>query len=369
MKKVTLSFVSMIVMIVLFPLHATAEQVDSLCIHFVGIGGKRHIELSKDGYSLSGALPFTLCELQTNETYRLRVEGDKLESRVGKLTIAQDGKAEVKGILRGVFLRNALLPGLGTYYSERRTEAMIDAIGLYSSLYKFIEEEKQYHHLHNRYDVLLQQYAEAKTQARAELINYYLHKASIELNVQNKSRRRFAILSAGLYAEQLLVPLVLSRSPRAEIKSDGRLVRFHGGGKSRTKAVLLSMVHPGRGQFYEGKVKRGILFSFMTSISTIVALDFHSQYDWAAYRYDMVVEAFNAASNIYEKERLKDEAERLWDEVEKSKTKRDGAYIALAAIWGLSVFDSFFMTDDAEETEFPVSYEINGSGAFLVLRF
>jgi len=371
MKKLPLNIFITIALLVLLCMSVFSQgnAESSSCINFVSMEGKRFLRIVKDNYSVSGQMPLSMCELGKGTSYRLYVNGGNFEERIGNLNIGTDGKVKIEGVLLRVLLRDAILPGWGSLYKGHGSEAVSNAIGFYSFLYKYLSEQMQYHHLHNRYDVLLSNLYEAESYERKEVIQRELHKTSIELNVQNDCRKRYIIASLALYSEEIISTILTTLPPNVEVGSGGRVVRFSGGTLSKPKTILLSLLRPGRGQFYMGKQTRGMLFSFLTTVTALSALEFHSQYDWAVYRYNMAVEAFNSVSDYEKKKILMEEAEIRWDDVERLKLKRNVSYIALAAVWGLNVVDAIFTTHEKDNYHFPISFESSINGAYVTFRF
>jgi hypothetical protein len=153
-----------------------------------------------------------------------------------------------------------------------------------------------------------------------------------------------------------------------ESEAAGSVVILNTSRKEPIKAVLRSIVYPGKGQFYQGKQGRGILFSALSLAAGLVALDYHNQYDVDANRYEIAVERFERADGLEEKTNLRYEALHIWDEVEATKRKRDAAYIVLAGIWGLSIIDAAFPADDAT-FDSKLSFDFSPVGCALVVRF
>jgi len=371
MKKLALTIFITITLLNLLhtPIFSQDKVENSGCINFVSMEGKRFLRIVKDNYRVSGQMPLSVCELGRSTSYRLYVNGGNFEERIGNLDIDSSGKIKIGGVLLGVFLRDATLPGWGSFYKGHGAEAVFNAIGFYSVLYKYLSEQMQYHHLHNRYDVLLSNLYEVESYEQKKVIQRELHRTSIELNVQNDCRRRYIIASLALYSEGIISAIFTTLPPDVEVGSGGRIVRFSGGSLSRSKAVLLSILRPGRGQFYMGKQTKGMLFSFLTTVTALSALEFHSQYDWAVYRYNMAVEAFNSTSSYEKMKMFSEEAEIRWDDVKTLKLKRNVSYIALAAVWGLNVVDAIFTTHEEEGFHFPVSFESSINGACVTIRF
>ena len=345
-------------------------EADSLCIHFTGTKPGGFVRLSS-GYSLSGKLPLILCnDLDKGKKYRLFIEGAGFEKKTGIFELPFAGNPRVKGISFGIFARNALLPGWGDYYSERHGAAIVNNVTVLAGLYKFISEEQKYHHLRNRLDVLYQRRSEAESFDLTDDIQKQIYYTTNEINIQNRIRRRYAAAVSIFYLGQLIDPFILDGSPKANVEAGGSIVRFDLKPTSRSKAAFISLLRPGKGQIYQGKKSRGALFSIVTSLSAMVALNYHDQYDRAEYRYEKIVDEFNSTDNYVYRERLKEESEVCWDDVEKYRLRRNVAYITLAATWSWNILDSLiFPGSDTGRKTSPLSFDVHDNMLEMTLRF
>ncbi|HUV37865.1 MAG TPA: DUF5683 domain-containing protein [Patescibacteria group bacterium] len=347
---------------------AAAQEIDSLCIHFAGTAKNIHLQLKRD-YSINGVVPFTVCELESGRTYRTTVEGYGFERRCGTFSMDGSGRAHFGGIRIRTTIRNALLPGWGSVYARRSGVGFTDGLSLAASLYVLYDENQEYDHLKNRLDVLKGLLREAGTLDERRHIQEAAHIASRDVIVQNNHRKRLAYLSGYLYGYQLIEPWIAVNPPRMRTEAGGSVIVVGTARSTRLKAFLQSLIHPGRGQFYQGKTTRGVFLSSMSVVAGLLALDFHNQYDQEAIRYDVAVEKFLAASTIEDRIRFRDEASTVWDSVEKEKRRRDAAYIALAGLWGLSLLDTLFPADLPSAVPDRYAIDIGGSGCALVVRF
>jgi hypothetical protein len=362
-------FVSLAVLCVLcYPLpELKAEGVDSLCIHFNGSASNLHLELAED-YDLSGSLPFTICELQPGMSYRMRVDGPGLERKIGTLRISVQGRPSVTGVRLGTTLRNAVVPGWGSSYAGKPATGWMDGTSIFTSLYVFMVEDREYRHLRNRYDVWLDKYFETSSLEEKRRLQQEVHEAALEANVQNKHRKRLAILSAALYGHQFLDSWFSNSPPRASTRTGGSVVSIESSRSSRFKAFIHSLIRPGRGQFYQGKIKRGVVFSTLTLTVGIIALDYHNGYDMEANRYNLIVDRFDAATTLADKERFMKEASAQWSTVEDEKRRRNTAYIILAGLWSWNLLDTLFPSEEGFSSS-KYAFELGPLGGYLVLTF
>jgi hypothetical protein len=358
------AIVSFMLAIPCIPTALSAESPDSLCVHFIG---DSHIRL-KGSYSLSGEMPVILCEMQRGERYRMIVDGEGIESRIGTFKVASDGRISSGGIRFGAAMRNAILPGLGSCFSGRRMVGWIDGLSLSASLYVLYQEDREFRDLEDRYNDLTRKLSEAELLETKQELERAAHEAALEANVQNKHRKRLALFSAILYGMQVLDPFVLSPPPRTSIEARGNMVRIEAPRISVPKAFFFSLVHPGRGQFYQGKNARGLLFSALTVASGLTALEYHNRYDREANRYEILVERFEMAATVEEKEDILSEASRQWDEVEEARTLRNTTYIITTGLWAWNVIDTFWRNEGGTNVS-RYSFEWSPLSGAVVLRF
>ena len=344
-----------------------AESVDSLCLHFTSSAENLHLQL-KGQYTLSGTLPLTICDLRSDTSYRLLVDGSGLERRIGTFSLDGSGNPEVSGIRLVTTLRNGIIPGWGSVFTGRAVVGWADRLSLLASLYTLVVEDREFRHLKNRYKVWTEKLAVAGSLEEMGRIQNAIHVAALDANTQNGHRRRLAILSAALYCHQLLDPLLSSIPPRMRTESGGSIVRFGASINTELKAFLRSLLRPGMGQFYQGKKLRGGMFSTLTVAAGLVALDFHNRYDMDVNRYNIVVEKFGLATTFEEKLYLKSEASKLWHDVEDERRRRDTACIVLVGLWGWSLIDTLFPAQkDFSASRY--SFDCSPGGCTLVYRF
>lgn len=341
-----------------------AAPEDSLCYHFLGDG---RVEL-RENYTLSGTMPVTFCDMQRGDRFRMMVDGAGIEKRIGTFEVGPTGLASVGGLRFGAALRNSFLPGWGSSYTEKKAVGWVDRFSLAASLYLLYIEDREFRHLENRHTTILERFADTDILETKQLLEQALHEAALDANVQNKHRKRLALFSAALYGLQVIDPYLLSLPPRSRIESGGTIIRTETVRSSTAKAFILSLLHPGRGQFYQGKNVRGMLFSALTVASGLTALEYHNRYDEEANRYEILVERFDAAESLEDKARLRHDAAIQWDEAEDAKVDRNTAYIVTAGLWGWSVIDTLWR-DDKVERESRYSFEWSPLSGAIVLRF
>jgi hypothetical protein len=341
-----------------------AAAADSLCYHFLG---DAHVEL-RERYVLSGTMPVTFCEIGQGDKLRMTVDGPGIERRIGTFEIGPTGRASVRGLRFGAAFRNALLPGMGSCYTDQRAAGWTDRISLAASLYILYLEDREFRDLEDRHTDLLERFVGAELLETKQALESAVREAALEANVQNKHRKRLAIFTAALYGLQVIDPFLLSPPPRSRVESDGTIIRSETVLSSRPKAFFLSLVHPGRGQFYQGKTGRGMLFGALTVASGLTALEYHNRYDEEANRYEILVERYGASESSSERYLLRQAAVSQWDEVEDAKNYRNTAYIITAGLWGWNVLDTLW-GDEGKEGKSRYSFEWSPLSGAMVLRF
>jgi hypothetical protein len=361
---VTGTLLSFLLVLLCSPTGLRAESNDSLCVQFMG---DAHIELM-ESYTMSASMPVTLCEMRRGDRFRMIVNGGDFERRIGTFAIAHDGRISVRGIRIGAALRNALLPGFGSCFSGRRAVGWIDGLSLAASMYMLYEEDREFRDLEDTHKDLMQKLAEAELLETKKALELQAHEVALEANTQNKHRKRLAVLSAALYGIQVLDPFLLSQPPGSSAGERGNMIRIESPRRSTAKAFLYSLVHPGRGQFYQGKNIRGLFFSAAAVASGLTALELHNRYDREALRYEILIDRYEAASTIDEKERIFIDASRQWDEVDDAKTIRNAAYIVTAGLWGWNLLDTLWQ-GERETKAARYSFEWSPLEGAVVLRF
>lgn len=345
---------------------SAAAASDSTCVRLLGSPGA-YVELSR-GSLVSGTLPFALCDVEPGEGYRLIVGGAGFEERVGSFALEASGMPVVRGRRFSSALLNAVLPGMGSRHAGRWEMGLSDDLAIAASLVALEQEELGYRHLRNRLEVLETDFAAATTYAEASRLRDAALEASREVNVQNAHRRRLAAVAGALYAWQVIDPILTAAPPSWRANAAVREITLEGAGQSRAKAFVYSLVRPGRGQFYQGKIVRGAILSSAVLAAGLVALEFQNRYDFAVDDYELCVERFDATDVVSEKERLRAEAAGLWSAVEDEKEQRNISLIVLAGLWGYNLVDTMFPADGGgADPRF--SFDVDSRGASVALRF
>jgi len=340
---------------------------DSLCLHFTSDIREIHLELT-GAYSMNGTLPLTLCNLRSGERYRLVVRGRGLELRRGYLSIGKDGTPSASGNRIGTFLRNAVVPGWGSIHAGRNKDGWTDLISLAAVGGVFYREQREWEHLDNRHTVLLELLETEDDADRVDDIRLQAYITSRDVNVQNRHRQRLAIFAAYLYGFQLIDPWLVGNPPRVRAEAGGTIVNVGTGGQSTAKALCLSLIRPGRGQFYQGKETRGVVYSLLMTTAGLVALDYHNKYDKAVNEYEINLERMSLAGTASQRQTLIGREPGLWDNVEDRKLQRNIAYGVLAGVWAASVIDTFFPGRE-EAPPSDLTLDIGPTHAFVVYRF
>jgi hypothetical protein len=345
-----------------------AESADSMCVRISGTVEGEHISLSRR-YSLGGMLPVTVCSLEPTARYRLTLDGEGLERRIGGFSIGVSGHTAVHGIRFSAVSRNAVLPGWGSAYAGRAAAALVDDIAITAALAILYQEQMEYRHLRNRLEADESHLGETMPYEERERFQAAAHAASRELNVQNEYRRRLAVLAGALYAWQVLEPFIADNPPASAAGAGAGEITLRGSRESRAKAFFYSLVRPGRGQMYQGKTARGFVYSIAALAGGLAALNYQNEYDVAVNDYEVCVERFDATDVVPEKERLLSEASLLWSNVERQRDRRNASLVVLAAMWGWNVIDTFFDGGASASGAQRLSLGLDARGASVALRF
>jgi len=339
---------------------------DTSCVHFSGDSRDLLVQLRR-GPLMSGTVPLTICTLQRGLTYELTVRGRGFEVRRGYLSIDEDGMVAVRGNRMGTFARN-IIPGWGSINAGRKGAGWTDLTDIVIGGLISYREQREYQHIKNRYNNLIAQMEAADNTEDRQKIRIDANKASRDLNVQNTHRKRIIGYTAYMYAFQLIDPWLVGNPPKASVSSNGTVVELRGAGESTVKAALLSLVRPGRGQYYQGKSTRGAIFSVATTMGVFIALENQNKYDQAVNLYELNVEYFNTADTVDEKEYFRSRSDAYWTDVDKTSRWKNASYAVLAGVWAIGVVDAFIPgREDAPPND--ISFDIGPRHAALVYRF
>ncbi len=336
------------------------------CLHFSGDSGDLLVQLSK-GVMMSGTVPLTICELEPGLTYHLTVRGRGYEVRRGYLSLDDNGVASVRGNRLGTFARN-IVPGWGSIHVGRKHAGWTDLASIVMAGLVTLREQHEYQHIENRYTNLMEQLDAADNIEDKESIVIDANQASRDLNVQNTHRKRCLAYTGYMYAFQLIDPWIVGNPPRTTVTAGGSVVEITGSGASTAKAAILSLLRPGRGQFYQGKSSRGVLFSLASTVSALVALDYLNTYDQAVDAYELNLEYFDNADTVEDKEYYQSRSSEYWADVDKTRGWRNVSFGVLAGIWALGVIDTFIPgQEDAPPSD--LSFDAGPTHASFVYRF
>jgi hypothetical protein len=336
------------------------------CLHFSGDSHDLLVQLRR-GVVMSGTVPLTICELEPGLTYNLTVRGRGYEVRQGYLSLDEKGIAAVRGNRLGTFARN-LLPGWGSIHAGRKNAGFTDLASIVLAGMLTWREQNEYQHIENRYTILMEQLEAADNVEEKQNIRIQANQASRDLNVQNANRKRYLGYTAFMYAFQLIDPWIVGNPPKTRVTAGGSVVEITGSGSSTAKAAILSLLRPGRGQFYQGKSSRGIFFSLASTAGVLAVLDYLNKYDQAVDAYELNLEYFDLAETVGDKEYLSSRSSEYWTDVEKTRKWRNISYGVLAGIWAAGVIDTFIPgREDAPPSD--LSFDVGPTHASFVYRF
>ncbi len=347
---------------------ALCAGVDSLCIHFGGAKGIIRLRGGKD-YAMSGMLPVTLCNLYAGSKYRFFHEGYGLETRVGTFRVDGSGNPSVGGIRTGYGVRNAIIPGWGSIKAGKTWTGIDDIVSVVASAGDLVAANDEYRDRKSAYEALVNRLEHAGTADELRTLTWEVNTAAEMTNIQNTYQKRLLVFTAYLYGFQVIDPFISILPPRSKIEAGGSVVTVQPAEMSVMKAFLFSLFRPGRGQYYQGKTTRGVLYSWFFVAAGLATLEYQNRYDEEGARYNLAVEKFNQTTLMEEKYRYREEADIQWDAVEDAKRNRNISFIVLAGIWGLNLVDTFFPGEDDHARESRYSFDWSPNGGALVVRF
>jgi hypothetical protein len=338
-----------------------------VCIRFSSDSTNVKLKLRKNSI-VSCNLPFRFCDFEYGKKYDIVLSSDRYERRGGRFSAGPGGEISICGNKMETCLKNGILPGYGTYLRERKKAATIDILSIAGSLYKLNGEMDEYNDLKDRLDIINISLAQAESREDKINLQEEAHKASIDVNLQNHYRKKIMLFSAALYAYQLIEPMFMDNPPEVNTHSKGNSIEFKAIDRSITKAFIYSFLRPGRGQFYQGKEKRGVFFSSMVILSGFVSLDLNNQYNRNVNDYNFYINKFNSASTMIDKKAYVAESSLLWEKVEDSRDDRNLSIYILAGLWGWNVFDTLFPGDKSCSTKI-YSINVTPLGCELAINF
>ncbi|MDZ7859914.1 MAG: DUF5683 domain-containing protein [Candidatus Krumholzibacteriota bacterium] len=320
-------------------IRAGSNTGNSSCPNFESDSKEVKLSLRRN-LIVSSNLPLKYCNFKYSKEYDIVLEGKRYERREGKLTICKDGEISIRGKRIETCFKNGVLPGYGTYLRGKTQTAAVDFFSIAGALYKLYGETGEYNDLNDRLDEINIALSQAETVSEKNDLNRRSYEISQKVNLQNDYRKKILLFSSALYAYQLIEPLFSEKPPEVYSYSDKTNIKFKASNRSVKKAFLYSFFRPGRGQFYQGKTKRGVFFSSIFVLSSLVSLDLNNQYNKDVSEYNLCVSKLNSSTNIADRRKYSDRASLFWEDVEDSKEKRNISLYVLAGIWGWNIIDT-----------------------------
>ena len=139
--------------------------------------------------------------------------------------------------------------------------------------------------------------------------------------------------------------------------------------KSKTSAVLFSMVIPGTGQYYSGNKSKGIFMSvtFITCLAGGYILN--SIYEDERKKFQNYQSVYEQTIDV---NLISESHSRMMNSYDKMKNMHDFAAIAAACagtIWLYSLFDNLFFFPAQEERSLSVSTSVNAASIEVIFNF
>ncbi|HMA75996.1 MAG TPA: DUF5683 domain-containing protein [Candidatus Krumholzibacteriaceae bacterium] len=346
---------------------AGPDTANSSCPNFESDSKEVKLSLRRNSI-VSSILPLKYCDFKYSEEYDIVLEGERYERREGKLTVCKDGEISIRGKRIETCFMNGVFPGYGTYLRGKSQAAAVDFFSIAGALYKLYGETGEYTDLKDRLDEINIALSQAETISEKRDLNQLAYETSRKANLQNKYRKKILLFSSALYAYQLIEPIFSEKPPDLYSYSDRTNIRFRANNRSVKKALLYSFFRPGRGQFYQGKTKRGVFFSSIFVLSGLVSLDLDNQYNKDVSEYNMCLSKLNSSTNLADRRKYSARASLFWEDVEDSKEKRNISLYVLAGIWGWNIIDTLFPGSQYCQDK-NYSFNVTPTGCELAFNF
>jgi hypothetical protein len=270
------------------------------------------------------------------------------------MVISPAGVPEIQGNRLETVIMNASMPTVGSFMRGRELQGYLDLTSLAGGIYLFYQENEEYHDLKDRYDILTSYLQEGGISDSREL-RRQAHRAYIYADRQDSYRKNLLLFTSAIYLYQIIEPLFLDAPPSYRQADDKPGIIFSGTEKSTARAFLYSLLKPGRGQYYQGKKRRGTFFSAMTVLAGYIALDQNNQYNRKMDDYDICLDEYSSAVTIGEKREYLRRAAILREDAEDAGDNRDLSLYILAGIWGVNLLDTLLFECHGEECEYSIN--------------
>lgn len=339
---------------------------DSLCCYFNSSSDDLKLKIEHD-YTYSGVLPFRLCDLKSGLNYRVSVFGRGYEKRDAFMKLEPGGLPTISGMIWKTAFMNGTIPASGTLMRGRDQQGYIDLLSISCGLYLFYEENSEYNELKDRYDRLSTYLQTSSSIDESEVLRREAHRAYIYADQQDSYRKQLLIFASALYAFQIIEPIFIDRPPAYDITENEARISFSGSRKSTTKAFLYSLIRPGRGQYYQGKRMRGLLYSTLSVLAGYVALDQNNQYHRKLDDYDICLDEYKYARTVSERREYLRSAAILNEDAEDAKFNRNLSLYLLAGVWGANLIDILLF--ECEGTQCSYSFNLTPASFQIAYRF
>jgi len=339
---------------------------DSLCCYFNSSSDDLKLKIEHD-YTYRGVLPFRLCDLKSGLNYRISVFGRDYEKRDALMKLGPGGLPTISGTIWKTVLMNGTIPASGTLMKGRDQQGYIDLLSILCGLYLFYEENNEYNELKDRYDRLNTYLQTSGSITESEILRKETHRAYIYADRQDSYRKQLLIFTSALYAFQLIEPIFIDRPPEYKIIEGEARISFSGSSKNTAKALMYSLIRPGRGQYYQGKKIRGLLFSTLSVLAGYVALDQNNQYHKKMDDYGICLNEHKYARTVDERREYLRAATILNEDAEDAKFNRDMSLYLLAGIWGANLIDIIMF--ECEGTQCSYSFNVTPASFQFAYRF
>ncbi len=108
-------------------------------------------------------------------------------------------------------------------------------------------------------------------------------------------------------------------------------------------AILRSLIFPGWGQYYQGKIKRSILFSGAFLVSGVGSILTLKDYNDAVKEYNDLREQYSNAVDENQIKLLREDMFKKYDDVNNLEKKRNLFFTITGTVWFLNMLDVVFL--------------------------
>jgi len=287
----------------------------------------------------SKVAPATYCSLQPGVTYRLTISNKNYETRTLKLVVLADGSARYKGVRTSHLLRSLILPGWGQASMGQVGRTIMTVTNLLATGVSTWRRYEDWNNEETNRDLYVHLLDIAQSPSVQQTLEERAELAARNADAYEEAFLVSAAWTGWWYLANLFDTGYLASPPKV-MKGDDGVTTLRTPHRSKSRAVMQSVLWPGMGQLYKGKVTRGVLFQWGTIISGLIAIDKKLLYDLREIDYEMTLAAADTASDATEEALLLTLAEIKKSDVDKLENQ---FYIwagTTVGLWLINIIDA-----------------------------